>query len=239
LVCLPLVCVESDSISEAWEKVLELVWKRGAIRSSEDGGRTKAATSVIAVNNPVIEVHRGDAVSFQALKDGYIDEVLKGTKDYNIGKGWDYTYHDRLFSSRQIESLVRRIGEFPETRRAQVVTWRAEQDSVSDNPPCLQRVWASVLPEVAGKGSSMELHTDWRSRDLFNAWEANVCAMVALGTRIAESLPGSLQPVTLERYVEFTDDLHIYDKDFENVQRVLGTTQARRAFTSRDMVGGR
>jgi thymidylate synthase len=236
LVCLPLVCVESDSVAEAWEEALELVWKLGVIRSSEDGGRTKAATSVIAINNPVIEVHRGDAVSFQALKDGYIDEVLRGTKDSNIGKGWDYTYHDRLFSNKQVESLVRRIGEFPETRRAQAVTWRAEQDSVSDNPPCLQRVWVSVFPEAAGSGSLLELHTDWRSRDLFNAWEANVCAMVALGGQIASSLPEALRPVVLGRYVEFTDDLHIYDKDFEGAARVLETSRARRAFTSRDVL---
>jgi len=238
LVSLPLVCVECESVAEAWERVLALVWKLGVVRLSEDGGRTKAATSVVGISNPMVEVHRGDAVSFQAVKDGYIDEVLKGTKDQYIGKGWDYTYHERLFSNSQIESLIRRISEFPETRRAQAVTWRPVQDSVSANPPCLQRVWISVFPEKAGKGSSLELHTDWRSRDLFNAWEANVCAMVALGIRIAESLPDSLQPVALGRYVEFTDDLHIYDKDFENVQRVLGTTQARRAFASRDMISG-
>lgn len=229
--------MEGDSIAEAWETVLRLVWKQGVLRSSEDGGRTKAVASVIAINNPVVEVHRGDAVSFQAVKDGYIDEVLRGTKDKNIGRGWDYTYHDRLFSNNQIESLVRRIRGFPETRRAQAVTWRVDQDSASENPPCLQRVWVSVFPNGSGDGSSLELHTDWRSRDLFNAWEANVCAMVSLGQLIASTLPETLKPVAFERYVEFTDDLHIYDKDFEGVKRVLETARARRVFASKEVVG--
>src|SRR5450756_149158 len=57
------------------------------------------------------------------------------------------------------------------SRRRQAITWIPERDLlVKEDQPCLQRLWVRDI----GNGNA-EMHCMWRSRDLFAAWNSNIC----------------------------------------------------------------
>jgi len=93
------------------------------------------------------------------------------------------------------------------SRRLQATTWIADRDLfVDSDQPCLQRLWLRNL----GDGNA-ELHSEWRSRDLYAAWNSN---MVGLLTMVKREI---LDPnkLTLVKVVDFCNSLHIYEADWE------------------------
>ncbi len=97
----------------------------------------------------------------------YRQEVVGGIHDHWInpreGK-WTYTYHQRLFSYRplvnlmrpdegpqfsplnQVEYMIEKLASVPYSRRAQAITRIPHCDPGTDDPPCLQHLWARLLP---------------------------------------------------------------------------------------------
>jgi len=70
---------------------------------------------LMVVNKPFEQpmVHMGYE-GIMSLNE-YVDDVIKGTKDYLIGSAYDYTYHKQLFEFEigqvqidQIEQLVKK-----------------------------------------------------------------------------------------------------------------------------------
>ncbi len=151
---------------------------------------------------------------------------------------WTYTYHQRLFaypvpahadpktsgeahvsktasgrecdSLDQIETMVGKLARTAYSRRAQAITWIPHFDPFTDDPPCLQRIWARLLPGP-GDALVLNMNTHWRSRDLYKAWFMNVFALTDLQRWMAERLQKEMgQQVTCGRYVDISDSLHIY-----------------------------
>ena len=168
----------------------------------------------------------------------YRQEVVGGIHDHWIapeeGK-WTYTYHKRLFSYgisglmnvpttvsenglavvdslevNQIEYMVDSLAKCPFTRRAQAITWMPTCDPPTDDPPCLQRLWARMLRDERGV-FRLDMNSYWRSRDLWKAWFMNAYAIIDLQARMAVELEKRLGvPVRVGRYVDTSDSLHIY-----------------------------
>jgi thymidylate synthase len=62
------------------------------------------------------------------------------------------------------------------------------------------------------------MNTHWRSRDLYKAWFMNVYAITDLQRIIAEQISKKInEPVTVGRYVDISDSLHIYGSYFDEV----------------------
>jgi thymidylate synthase len=62
------------------------------------------------------------------------------------------------------------------------------------------------------------MNTHWRSRDLYKAWFMNVYAITDLQRIIAEEISGKInRQVTVGRYVDISDSLHIYGGYFDQV----------------------
>lgn len=110
----------------------------------------------------------------------------------------------------QIELLIEKLQKSPYTRRAQAITWRPYSDIITDDPPCLQRLYFRV------KNGKLMLQTTWRSRDLFKAWEANVNAMIRIQKYVAEKLG-----LEIGEYIDFSNSLHIYGRDIHDVKKIL------------------
>jgi thymidylate synthase len=109
----------------------------------------------------------------------------------------------------QVELMIEKLAEVPYSRRAQAITWIPHCDPMTDDPPCLQRVWARLLKDE--EGWALNLNTHWRSRDLWKAWFMNVFALTDLQRTMAERLADMLgEPVRCARYVDVADSLHIY-----------------------------
>ncbi|MBN2157376.1 MAG: hypothetical protein JW776_15125 [Candidatus Lokiarchaeota archaeon] len=114
----------------------------------------------------------------------------------------------------QINQIIEKLQGSPNTRRAQAITWRPYSDIISDDPPCLQRLYFRI------KNKKLMLQTTWRSRDLFKAWEANVNAMIRIQKYVADELHDALG-LEIGEYVDFSNSLHIYGRDIKDVKEVL------------------
>jgi len=163
--------------------------------------------------------------------ESYRQEVVNGIHDHWIdpaaGK-WTYTYHERLFAYcpvedirnadspkpfrkvDQVQYIIDHLSQTGHGRRAQAITWMPTADTVTDDPPCLQRIWCRLLENETG-GLSLNMNTHWRSRDLYKAWFMNVYALTDLQKIIAEGIAEKTgAPVKVGRYVDISDSLHIY-----------------------------
>ncbi len=110
----------------------------------------------------------------------------------------------------QIEKVIQKLRKSPHTRRAQAITWRPYSDPISEDPPCLQRLYFRI------KKNKLMLQTTWRSRDLFKAWEANVNAMIRIQKYVADNLG-----LEIGEYIDFSNSLHIYGRDIKDVTKLI------------------
>lgn len=232
----PVLHVSGATVPEAWEKAVLAVWDNGVEIRTEydkpDDPPSLDATVMVEVREPFSEprIHK-NFPGGPADLEIYRQEVVDGIHDHWInpqeGK-WTYTYHERLFAYSPVDDLqdrarpgpfsavdqvawmVEKLCEVPYSRRAQATTWMPTADPETDDPPCLQRLWARLLPDADG-GYRLNLNAHWRSRDLYKAWFMNVFAITDLQRRMAEQISERLgKPVACGRYMDVCDSLHIY-----------------------------
>ncbi len=226
---IPQLIVEGDVLPESWEKSLLLLCERG-IKSRKESYTNKSgvdeileASMKIIVNEPLNEprIHVG-CEGLMSLT-GYVDEVLDGIKDSWIGRGWDYTYHQRLFEyeqagqkTDQISQIIKKLKPTSFSNRAQAVTWMPWRDYEVAGPPCLQRIWCKIVDD-----EWLEMHTSWRSRDAYNAAFMNMYALTLLQRMIADKIG-----VRVGRYVDDSDSYHVYDRNFKSLERFSSAVEA-------------
>ena len=240
---IPVISITADCLPEAWEKAVLAVWDRGLeVRTEYDKPQdppSKDATVVVTITRPLGEprIHK-NFPGGPAELEVYRQEVVKGIHDHWIepaeGK-WTYTYHERLFAycpveniqdvatSRplrevdQVQYIIDCLSQAGYSRRAQAITWMPTADPRTDDPPCLQRIWCRLAAEEGG-GMSLNMNTHWRSRDLYKAWFMNVYAFTDLQRIIADEISSKInRQVTVGRYVDISDSLHIYGRYFGEV----------------------
>jgi len=259
---LPVISITADCLPEAWEKAVLAVWDNGLdVKTQYDKLHdlpSKDATVIITITDPFAEprIHKnfpGGPAELEAYRQEVVDGIHDHWIDPAAGK-WTYTYHQRLFAYcpvenprntntpkplkkiDQIQYIIDQLSEVSHTRRAQAITWMPSVDTETEHPPCLQRIWCRL---VAGHDGTMSLNmnTHWRSRDLYKAWFMNVYAMTDLQRIIAGKISGKInQPVTVGRYVDISDSLHIYGSYFDQagkeVEKMRQSTFSHRAWQS-------
>ncbi len=240
---IPVISITADFLPQAWEKAVLAVWDKGfEVKTQYDKPQdppSRDATVMITVTDPFNEprIHKNFPGGPEEL-ESYRQEVVNGIHDHWIdpaaGK-WTYTYHERLFSYcpvedirdadspkplravNQIQYIIDYLSQAGHSRRAQAITWMPTADPVTDDPPCLQRIWCRLVANQAGR-LSLNMNTHWRSRDLYKAWFMNVYALTDLQKIIAEGIAKNRgEPVSVGRYVDISDSLHIYGSYFDEV----------------------
>lgn len=237
------ITINAQCLPEAWEKAVLAVWDNGIdIKTQYDKPEdppSKDATVIITVAEPFAEprIHK-NFPGGPAELESYRQEVVDGIHDHWIdpaaGK-WTYTYHERIFaycpvqdirnpnspkpfaSVNQIQFIIDALSKTAHTRRAQAITWMPTADVNTDDPPCLQRIWCRLISDDAD-GFILNMNTHWRSRDLYKAWYMNVYALTDLQRIIADKISAKIgKAVSLGRYVDINDSLHIYGSYFNEV----------------------
>jgi len=244
---IPVLHVEGDCISRAWEDSLIELHKNGCRIKTQydkpDDPPSIDATMVITILDPMKEpmIHKDFPGGPEDLQE-YTMEVCEGIKDHLVRKAddpsdtrWEYTYHERLFRYRspgiasvdQIETMVKKLAEAPHTRRAQSITWKVWEDNECYDPPCLQSIWCRIIEEEGVPVLSMNVR--FRSNDAYKAAFMNIFALVQLQKQIAESVSSKIgRQVTLGRYCHLADSYHIYGSYFgEFERRFLGALEKR------------
>ncbi|NQT90499.1 MAG: hypothetical protein HQ558_04515 [Candidatus Omnitrophica bacterium] len=243
---LPVILVEKDTLPAAWEEAVIRTWQEGAsIKTEYDKPQdppSRDATMIMVATSPFKEprIHRAFPGGLEDL-EVYRQEVVDGVHDHWIapeeGK-WTYTYHQRLFSYNmegdfidQMEYLINKLCERGFSRRAQAITWNPKLDPLTDDPPCLQRVWFRVSDE-SGR-LLLNMNTHWRSRDAFKAAFMNIFALTDLQRHVAEVISQKTgKEVGVGRYVDITDSFHIYGSYYEDFKGFLDIVE-KRDFESR------
>lgn len=165
--------------------------------------------------------------------DAYCDEFTREYLSEYINKPDDeqfsYLYFERLARCRDIDQIAElrcrletQVDTGIASNRCQAITWRVAADIDSIASPCLQRVWIRYLGDM-----SVEVHLDWRSRDCYTAWQANIIAIVSMLNREVIK-PNGCQIVKI---VDYSDSLHIYQSDVAaamNVKAVQNYLPIRR-----------
>ncbi|MHA1793499.1 MAG: thymidylate synthase [Promethearchaeota archaeon] len=245
--------VEEKSVSQCWISALQQVFFDGdEIKSQYDKGDdfpTRDATSAIHVKEPlsepfnirgkvrkvageVIYCHPADIYCIEAIKGGYLSEVMAGDRDKDIWENqvsYPYTYHDRLFNYKPMNledkeylkgvsdelfkstitlPSINQVEELIEKLKKSPYTRRAQ--AITWRPHSdIFRDDPPCLQRIwfRVKNGKLIMSSHWRSRDLFGAWEANVNGMLQIATYVAGELG-----VEFGEYFDFCDSLHVYGR---------------------------
>jgi len=208
-------------LAEAWERAVLLAWKHGFDFVQEDTGDAyRGRPMVLELPDPLGEprYHRM-IMALPSDIESYIQEVVAGSKDHLIDltdpNKWHYTYHERLTRYdvpggeiiHQIDKMLAHLAQSPNSRRSQAITWKPWMDPEEKDPPCLQRLWCIV------QNGKLNMHTHWRSREALLASFMNILALTTWQQMFAERLG-----VEMGYYLEFTDNFHIYQRDFPRAE---------------------
>jgi thymidylate synthase len=163
--------------------------------------------------------------------DEFTREYLEKYKTLEEDKKFEYLYFERLteydggWGADQLydmkAGLEEQIIDGIQSNREQAITWvpyGCIEDVHSKSPPCLQRIWMRY-----GGDNAVDVHMDWRSRDLYNAWQSNIIALCGMLNREVVRPNGC----EIARIVDYSDSLHIYKADIEAAKKV---EPARRAW---------
>ncbi len=136
---------------------------------------------------------------------------------------WPYCYHQRLAAYPradgttidQLEMILDKIAADPITRRAIATTRVPEIDLfMAADMPCLGEVQLRAIEDADGV-LVLNMHTHWRSRDLYKAWADNLIGITNLQARLAARLAEKMgRPVRVGPYSEICGSLHIYGQDY-------------------------
>jgi thymidylate synthase len=247
-----LIPIFADTIADASYQAIVKCHELGARvetpKHHQDGSLGYDADISIRVENPAKE----PSVCFPALCDSalgtmqYLLEVTHGIhnrwkKDAEHPTRWGYTYNERFVG--QIPHILQRIkadwdktlvkeGEGRITGRDyNFGIWRADEDIIpeQEDPPCFQRGQFKFMKNSNGVWV-MNYHTDWRSRDLFKAWNENVLAQAELmklfGAKVSDMLE---TPIELGAYIDRASSLHLYGFyiDRDNLDKQVETMKSR------------
>ncbi len=223
----PNIFIEGYTLADAWAKAVGEVMNKGIVLPTEYGPLSKDVCSTIVIKYPFEEPMLHEQFPTKEL---HLKEYVKQfERDYDWKKqGFVYTYVNRLteypaykpketFEDYDLITMdqlfyIRSELKKPITRRAQAITWVPELDMGNSEPPCLQRIWMRKLTD-----STVEMHCEWRSRDLFSAWNSNYIGILSMTNREI------LKPLNLKlvKLVDFVDALHIYSTDWEEAVKVM------------------
>jgi thymidylate synthase len=248
---LPVICVNAETLPEAWETAVVRTWNEGTAIATEydhpGDPPSRDATAVIAVADPFAEprIHRAFPGGIVELEQ-YRQEVVHGIHDHWVdpseGK-WEYTYHERLAAYsvpglesaiNQLDYVVDALASAPHTRRAQAILWKPWEDAGISDPACLQRMWFRVYDD------RLVLNAHMRSNDAFKAAFMNMYAFTDLqrviAGRLSERLGREIKP---GQYTHIADSFHIYGSYVQDFNGFLNTLKLRsfeeRTFRTEDV----
>jgi thymidylate synthase len=239
---IPVIKIEGRTLPETWEKAVLATWNEGLDISTEydksGDPESRDCTMIMVVNDPMGEprIHRAFPGGLEDL-EVYRREVVSGIHDHWInpeeGK-WTYTYHQRLTAYPieaqkidQIDYIVRKLSSTPYSRRAQGITWNPKTDPVTDDPPCLQRIWCRLV-KTGNESYALDMNTHWRSRDAYKASFMNIFALTDLQHSIAARISENIGlEVSVGRYMDISDSFHIYGSYHEEFKNFLKMVKDR------------
>jgi thymidylate synthase len=191
--------IRAASISDAWQRGLNLIWRQGEEITDERGTRIREVLSLqIVVTDPYREmIPPGYSWNVERLEE-YAGQLLSGHNP-----GFEYTYGQRLRAWAlpgtrpldQIDQAIVRLRASSNTRRATAVTWIAPVDCTKEEVPCM------IVDDFKLRDGRLHLSVFFRSHDFAGAYPANLYGLARLLQYVADAVgaePGSISTTSTD-----------------------------------------
>ena len=226
-------CIEEKNFHNAWAIAIRTVLKNGTelvIGGGEERKPIRDSCMLISMTGNAIkqiedkELH--SQFPFKRIDEycneftrGFLKEYLKRPQEQTFA----YLYFQRLVRHEgylaniydQLKWMQDELGSQIEhnitSNRIQAITWNLDWDTMSNSPPCLQRIQIRYIPH-----GNVDVHLTWRSRDLYAAWQPNVICIIDMLNREV-IIPNGCKIV---RIVDYCDSLHVYETDVQQAELV-------------------
>ena len=202
--------LKAKSPQDGWIRVVRKIMDSGMIRVDERGSETKWHDNVmIHIADPYTDrVSEKYPFSEGVLKEKYSTQLLNPDR-----MDFDYTYGERLNAwgdeINQIDYVIAKLKESPNSRRAIATTWDPRKDTVVDEVPCLNHFVFMVREGL------LDVSVMIRSNDMYGAWPANVYALGDLLTYVSEKTGIKQGTITT-----LSINAHIYKNDWIKAELV-------------------
>lgn len=217
--------IRGETISDAWHRGLNLIWRQGQELTDERGTKIKELLALqVVVEDPYMDMIPYEYSWNQDRLEEYAAQLLSGENP-----GFEYTYGERLrswkipkdedtgkatpSSTDQLDHVIRRLNASPSTRRATAVTWIPPVDNARDEVPCM------IVDDFKLREGRLNLAVFFRSHDFAGAYPANLFGLAKVLQFVAgkiDATPGSISTTS--------SSAHIYDHDWDWVQEMLVET---------------
>jgi thymidylate synthase len=222
----------SKDFNNAWEQAISntLIGNDIVFGSLTEPKKARDSIQLISLHGHAIEQIENKELHPKATFKN-VDEYCKEfTREYQLkqdelpdgdSRKHIYTYYDRLtrtslVGENQLKQMKMHLAQQRATiipsNRTQAITWIPDGDPYVEHSPCLQRIWLRWY-----EGDYIDVHFNWRSRDLINAWQVNIIALVDMLNREVIK-PNNCQ---IARIVDYSDSLHIYQADLKYAQSIV------------------
>jgi thymidylate synthase len=206
--------IRARTISDAWQRGLNLIWRQGAEITDERGTRIRELLSLqVVVEDPYQEMIPSEYSWNEERLEEYASQLLSGNNP-----GFEYTYGERLRAWSlpgapaldQIEQVILRLKASAHTRRATAVTWIVPVDTAKDEVPCM------IVDDFKLRDGRLNLSIFFRSHDFAGAYPANLYGLARLLQYVSCEVgaePGSISTTSASA--------HIYEHDWDFVEKML------------------
>jgi thymidylate synthase len=206
--------IRGRSISDAWHRGLNLIWRNGQEIVDERGTKIREILSLqVVVENPYVEMIPKEYSWNEERLEEYALQLLSADNP-----GFEYTYGERLRGWSvgsgqkvdQIEQAISRLKASPSTRRATAVTWIPPVDEIKDEVPCM------IVDDFKLRDGCLNLSVFFRSHDFAGAYPANLYGLARVLEQVAKEVgarPGSISTTSASA--------HVYEHDWDYVEEML------------------
>jgi thymidylate synthase len=206
--------IKKPSVRTSFEHLVEKILKDGEEMITEDGQKCKEIRNImIKITNPKLKSISPKYPLGKKAVEQYTNNLLYGSENV-----FSYDYNERLYryplehkKINQIDFIVDKLKEQPNSRRCVAITWQPNIDiEVSKKErgsvPCLQFIQYLI------RNNKLHQTVLFRSNDALLAYHANAIGLIALGEMIAKKIG-----VDYGSYVHHAVSMHIYvnrDRDY-------------------------
>ena len=197
------IFVQGKNLPEAYHKALLELNNNGDVLECPDWNqKQKECAMTVHIEEPVSEPRISKLIIGGPYDlQRYEMELVDGILDFRIGKGWDYTYHDRF--TRYMPFVIAELKRNRESRRAIISIRDNEVDSKTTDPACMQSIQYFI------RNNKLDCMIYFRSNDLPEAFFFNAFALIRLQEKVAAELG-----VEVGTYTHRSNSMHCYEKDF-------------------------
>ena len=205
--------IKARTLAEAHESIIKYILENGYYLYTEDKEHTVETDTIAAFIDTPFRLPRTSPYAPQkemAAKE-YARQLIEGSSNE-----FDYTYHDQLFKweeyyihghkivHNQVQYLIDKLKELPESRRAVAIVFDPSKHQYTDKSvPCLQ------LMQLSYRQNRLNMKVVFRSNDMLTASGLNMYGLTELQKFIAGKLEypvGSYTHIALIPHIYYIRD---------------------------------